>query len=464
MKNVGYLLITVGFLAGAFFAVELREGVAWGYLPAPHALIEGCCKLPAGHLARVDTANHQVTVKPYWTFELTPDEALTDAHEARLAEELRHLLFQAVERRLISDVPIGLFLSGGLDSSSVLAGACHAMTGETPKTYCVGFNEPSFDESGYARTVATAFGSDHHEQTLDFARARSEIPNVLSRLDEPIGDASILPTYLLARFTREHVTVALSGDGGDELLGGYDPFKALAPSRLYSTLVPPFVHRQARRLADLLPASKANMGFDFKVKRTLRGLSYPQGAWIPAWMSPLEPDEIRDIFEEPLDANELYGEAIAWWERRPDASLVDKSLEFFTRFYLQDDILTKVDRAAMMVSLETRAVFLDNDLVQFCRKLPHRFKFRNGQGKYLLKKAMADILPADIVSRRKKGFGIPLLQWLRELPPMEAPQKLPGMKTAEIEAAWRDHRAGKADHRLFLWQWLAVQYGLNKAS
>ena len=203
------------------------------------------------------------------------------------------------------------------------------------------------------------------------------------------------------------------------------------------------------------------MSLDFKLRRILRGLSYPQSAWIPAWMSPLEPDEIRDVFEAPLSADDLYRDAMELWERRPGASTVDRSLEFFTRFYLPDDILTKVDRASMMVSLETRAVFLDNDVVAFCQKLPHRFKYRNGSGKYLLKKAMAGILPSDIVGRRKKGFGIPLMQWLKDLPPLDAPRALPGMKTAAVEQAWREHRAGKADHRLFLWQWLAVQHGLQ---
>lgn len=440
----------------------LQKLFAWGYLPAPHALIEGCHKLPGGHFARVDLKTFEIKVRPYWAFELMPDDAMGDADEDRLADELRHLVFQATKRRLISDVPIGLFLSGGLDSSSVLAGACDAMAGEKPQTFCVGFNEASFDESGFARTVADAFGSDHHEQTLDFGLARSEIPNVLSRLDEPIGDASILPTYLLCRFTRRHVTVALSGDGGDELLAGYDPFKALGPAGVYDKAVPAFLHRKIRKLADLLPVSQANMSFDFKLRRTLRGLSYPQGAWIPAWMSPLEPDEIRDIFEAPLSAQELYAEAIELWERRPDANLIDRSLEFFTRFYLQDDILTKVDRASMMVSLETRAIFLDNDLVDFCQKLPHRFKFRNGSGKYLLKKAMADILPNDIVSRPKKGLGIPLMQWLKELPALQAASELPGLKTALVDAAWHEHRTGKADHRLALWQWLAVQHGLTR--
>ncbi len=439
---------------------SLQKLFAWGYLPAPNALYQGCRKLPGGHFARFDLAGGELTVTPYWRFELMPDEALGDAQEAGLAEELRHLIYQAVERRLIADVPLGLFLSGGLDSSSVLAGAAAAMGDDRPETFCIGFEDPSYDESGHARAMARHFGSDHREQVLDFQRAQAEIPHVLKRMREPIGDASILPTYLLSRFTREHVTVALSGDGGDELLAGYDPFKALASARVYQALVPGALHQGIRKLADLMPRSQANMSLDFKVRRTLRGLSYAEGAWNPAWMSPLEPEEIREVFEAPLTTDELYAEALELWERRPEASLVDRSLEFFTRFYLPDDILTKVDRASMMVSLETRAVFLDNDLVDFCQRLPHRFKFRNGEGKYLLKKAMAGVLPEAILQRPKKGFGIPLMRWLRELPDLARPVALPGMRGTYVDNAWRAHRGGKADHRLFLWQWLAVQYGL----
>ncbi|MDH3742320.1 MAG: asparagine synthase C-terminal domain-containing protein, partial [Hyphomicrobiales bacterium] len=166
-------------------------------------------------------------------------------------------------------------------------------------------------------------------------------------------------------------------------------------------------------------------------------------------------------FEAPLTTEDLYGDAIELWERQPEANLIDRSLEFFTRFYLQDNVLTKVDRASMMTSLETRAVFLDNDLVAFCQKLPHRFKFRNGQGKYLLKKAMAKVLPADTLKRPKKGFGIPVMRWLKDLPAVGEPLALPGMKSASVETAWREHRSGKADHRLFLWMWLALQHGLK---
>jgi asparagine synthase (glutamine-hydrolysing) len=279
---------------------------------------------------------------------------------------------------------------------------------------------------------------------------------VLCRLDEPLGDASILPTYLLSEFTRQHVTVALSGDGGDELFAGYDPFKALGPARLYAAAMPQALHKGIRRLADLLPISMDNMSLDFKLRRTLAGLSYPASGWNPVWMAPLEPRAVAELLDSPVRFEELYDEAIALWDGSPAKDYVDRTLEFFTNFYLQDDILTKVDRAAMMVSLETRAIFLDNDLVAFCQRLPNRFKFRNGERKYILRKAMARHLPPEILSRKKKGFGIPLAKWLRSMPPGRTP--VSGVKDAVVERWWDEHRGARADHRLALFTSLSLQH------
>src|SRR5262249_43382335 len=156
--------------------------------------------------------------------------------------------------------------------------------------------------------------------------------------------------------------------------------------------------------------------FDFKVRRTLTGLSYPPELWNPVWLSPVEPDAMKELFEAPMAPEDLYSEAIECWNANSELDAIDRTLEFYTNFYLQDDILLKVDRAAMMNSLESRAVFLDNDVVDFCQRLPHQWKFRNGERKYLLKKAMSGVLPKDILSRAKKGFGIPLAQWLKDVP------------------------------------------------
>ena len=188
------------------------------------------------------------------------------------------------------------------------------------------------------------------------------------------------------------------------------------------------------------------------------GLSHLDQRGLPVWMAPLDPQDAAALFDEPMRIEEVYDEAIGAWEQGKDKSPVDRALEFFTRFYLQDDILMKSDRAAMMCSLETRAVFLDNDLVDFCRKLPHRFKFRPGQRKYLLKKIARGILPDAIVDRKKKGFGIPLAKWLRKVPAEPPFRSVDGVRVTWARRAWDEHRAGHADQRLFLWTWLSLQH------
>lgn len=430
---------------------------AWGFVPAPNAFFRDCHKPPGGSALVYDVERDELRERRYWRFALEPDASLNEAAVPRLAEELRGLITQAVRRRLMSDVPLGLFLSGGIDSGAVLAACCQALPAAQISAFTIGFTEPSYDESPYARAVATRFGVRHFEETLDLDAARDLVPQVLRRLDEPLADASVVPTYLLSRFARRRVTVALSGDGGDELFAGYDPFKALTPARIYAQLVPRRLHRGLRKLADLLPRSDRNMSLDFKIRRSLSGLSWPQAYWNPVWLAPADPQTIAEIFEEPLSAEELYAEALDLWGAST-GSLVDKTLEFYTNFYLPDDILAKVDRAAMMVSLESRAVLLDNDLVEFCRHLPSAFKYRNGSRKWLLKQALGPWLPKEALARRKKGFGIPLVKWLRHLPVPTFEVRGCRVKAKALESRWHRHARGDGDDRLLLFAWLAVAY------
>lgn len=438
-------------------ARSLQKVLAYGFLPAPNAIFEDCEKLPGGAWMSLDLETGAVRTQRYWQFNLETDQSWLERAEGDLIEELRSHIVEATRRRLLSDVPLGFFLSGGLDSSAVLAAAAKLLPKENIQTFTLGFKEPSFDESQYARKVAAHFGVNNETDWLEIDTARDMAQSVLSRLDEPLGDASILPTYLLARFTRQRVKVALSGDGGDELFAGYDPFSALAPAALYRRFVPRPLHVLLREAVHLLPVSARNMSLDFKLRRTLTGLNHGPSLWNPVWMAPAEPAFIRHIFEEPLTPEELYSEALEAWEADPSQSLIDRSLTFYTRFYLQDDILMKVDRATMMSALESRAVLLDNDLVDFCRRLPQQLKIRNGKRKYLLKKAMEGILPPDIIERPKKGFGVPTARWLRSIPKTPPLSPIAGVRMDRVGEAWDHHRRGQGDHRLFLWTWLSVQ-------
>ncbi len=434
----------------------LRKFFAYGYIPAPNALYRGCRKLAGGCSLTLDLQDFRVRERRYWRFAIEADADAPAARIPALTEELRALLDTAVSRRLISDVPLGVFLSGGLDSSTVLALAARHRPAASLDTFTIGFNEASFDESPYAREVAAAIGSRHHEQILDFDTARGLASHVLGNLDEPTGDASILPTYLLSAFARQHVTVALSGDGGDELFAGYDPFAALGPAAWYDRLVPPPVHLLLRRLAGMLPRGAGNMSLDFKIRRALMGMSYKPNIRLPVWMSPLDPARMGALFDEPLPLEDLYSEAIEAWDHAKAKNPVDRTLEFFTNFYLQDGILAKTDRAAMMVSLEARAVFLDNDVVDFCARLPHGYKYRRGVRKFLLRRAAEGLVPGSVLKRPKKGFGIPLARWLRHMP-SATPGHLPGLRADWVEERWTAARAGQEDERLLLWSWLSLQ-------
>jgi len=392
----------------------VQKYFAYGFVPAPSTLYKRLHKLPGGHWMRVDLRTLSVNSHCYWRFELEPEGGTAASRAAPLAEELRSLLTQAVQRRLASDVPLGVFLSGGLDSTAVLACATRVLGPGVMRSFSIGFDDPSFDETPFARLAAQALSSVHHERRLHMHDAAALVGPVLGRLDDPIADGSILPTHLLSRFAREHVTVALGGDGGDELFAGYDPFKALAIAQRYERWVPRRVHTTLRRIVETIPPSTRNMSLEFRLKRALRGVSYRAALWNPVWLAPLDPDAVVALFDEPVRVDELYEEAIAAWDAAASDDVVDRSLEFYTRFYLQDDILTKVDRASMMVSLECRAPFLDNDLVEFARRLPSVFKLRSGTTKWILRKALQGLVPDVILARPKKGFGMPLQAWSKQ--------------------------------------------------
>jgi len=442
----------------------LQKFFAHGFIPAPNAILQGVRKLSAGSWITYDLPTQAITERRYWRFRVEPDESLGPDAELRLVDELRARLFDAVRRRLMADVPLGIFLSGGVDSTTVLAFAREVLPNSEIKTFTIGFTEPSYDESEYAARVAARFDTVHLTETLDLNRSKELVPQVLGGLDEPLADPSLIPTFLLARFTRRHVTVALSGDGCDELFAGYDPFAALRPAQIYSRVVPRLVHGGVLRLAGRIPRSSRNMSLDFKIRRALLGLSYDESLWNPVWLSPMSPDLIRQAFEEPLAEEDLYSEVLEAWRDSDHLSLTDRTLEFFTRFYLQDDILTKVDRAAMMNSLESRAIFLDNDLVDFARSLPSHFKYRSGKRKYLLKCALRGMVPDFVLNRPKKGFGIPLPEWLRDLEVPRHRNGSDGLSSVHVDRLVDAHRSRRADHRLAIWSLIAYQNGSHSGA
>ncbi|MHA3771933.1 asparagine synthase (glutamine-hydrolyzing) [Verrucomicrobiota bacterium sgz303538] len=447
-------------------SLSLQKYFAYCFIPAPRSIYERVWKLPGGHSFSYELSSGELKVWKWWEFILETfeqyrsDPARFERSIEPLCEQLRETLDRAVKRRLMSDVPLGVFLSGGIDSSATAALAAKHVPAGQLNTFSIGFNEASFDESPWAALMAKELGTKHHHETLDLDAAVALLPEIVSRLDEPLGDGSLLPTYLLSRFTRQQVTVALGGDGGDELFAGYDPFRALKSAERYAKLVPKPVHTAIRLLASRLPVSHKNMSFDFKVKRTLMGLSYPPHLWNTVWMSAVEPRELSGLFREPVDTEAVYSEAIEAWDKCRQPNLIDRALQWWTNLYLQDGILAKVDRASMLCSLEARTPFLDIEVVDLARRIPWQLKLRGGETKWILKRALRPLLPASIIDRKKKGFGMPIGRWLREgrfeFDHHGAPSALSGIF---IQQKIRAHMSSKSDERLFLWcYWLLTQW------
>ena len=425
----------------------LRKYFAYGYTPAPLTIYRDVHKLPAGHGLRFALDGGAPEVVRWWEFRLEPEEPRGGDALAAFAGPLRERLEAAVARRLVADVPVGVFLSGGIDSSSIAVAASRHAKFDELRTFSIGFEDPSFDESAAAKRVAELVGSNHSSVSFTASAASRAWGAIAAHLDEPLADPSLLPTDILCEIARREVTVALSGDGADELFAGYDPFRALARARLYARCVPRPLHRAVRLLAARLPVSHCNLSLEFKLKRTLRGLSYAPPLWNPVWMGPLEPRDVAERLGGPVDPDELYAEAIAAWDAAPGLGDVDRTLQFYTRLYLQDDILAKVDRASMRHGLEVRSPYLDIELVDLVRRIPARFKLRGGATKWILKQALREWLPRDVLERPKKGFGVPVGRWLADArAPFDAPPRDPLAR-----ARLREHRAGSADHRLHLY-------------
>ncbi len=433
---------------------NLSKYLTYEYVPSPHCIFKGVHKLPAGHWLTWHRGSTRV--QRYWDFQFS--RQADERSENEIAQELQDRLKESVRRRLISDVPLGVFLSGGLDSSSVVAMMAELMSPSQIKTFAIGFEEESFDESRHARRVAQYFGTDHREQILQSKTLIDILPEVASFLDEPLADASIVPTYLLSKFTRQHVTVALGGDGGDELFAGYPTFQAHRLARYYK--VPRVLHeRMIRPLAGRLPVSTDNISFDFKVKQFLRGIGPRPEIRDQIWIGSFMPCEQRALLQGRAAEIDDY-EDIAEAEKHCDTGNgMERLIYLYCKFYLQDCILTKVDRASMACALEARAPFLDYTFVEFVSLIPFRLKLKGLKSKYILKKAMSDKLPPEVLARPKKGFGIPVGKWFRRelrslLLDSLSESRIRGQgifQPREITRLVDEHLRGTRDNRKQLW-------------
>jgi asparagine synthase (glutamine-hydrolysing) len=442
--------------------VALSLYLAHEHVPAPRAILRGVRKLPAGHWLSYTAG--RVKVEPYWD---VPFGASTPVSEAEAAGQLVSELERAVRRHLVSDVPLGFFLSGGIDSTAVAALAAPHVG--ALRTFTIGFDDASFDESSAARATARALGAEHHEEVLD-ARAGLDLVDRLPDLvDEPLGDASILPTYWLSRLARRSVTVALSGDGGDEVFAGYPTYAAHRVASVYQRLPAWLRDGLVRPLVDRLPVSHANLSLDFRLKRFVAGAGLDLVDRHALWMGSFTPAEQQALLTDEvlaaLPAPPSYAAFRQVGEGLTDPAWLHRVLYLDLKTYLGEGVLAKVDRASMACSLEVRVPLLDHRVVELMAGFSPDLKLRGLTGKYLLRRALAGRIPEAVGRRPKKGFGVPLGRWfrgpmapaVREVLAPEALRRGGVFRAEAVDRLLAEHRAGRADHRKKLYTLLVLQ-------
>jgi asparagine synthase (glutamine-hydrolysing) len=446
--------------------VALYHYLSLQYVPDPWSIYRGVRKLPAAHWLSFEAG--RLSIERYWRLDFLPKLELD---ERQAAGELRRLLAQAVRRRLMSEVPLGAFLSGGIDSS-IIVGLMAEHSSTPVETFSIGFTFESLNELPYARQIAERWGTEHHEFVVTAEGFDDLLPRLTAAFDEPYADASAFQTYHLARETRRHVTVALNGDGGDECFAGYTRYWLDRYVRPYALLPPWITQRLVPALVGRLPeprqaAIEAN--WVLGLKRLAQVARVSPKASILRWGSYFDEAWKAELYREEArarlagaDTSELLA---ASFDAARAESFLDRTLAVDSENYLSGDILVKADRMTMAHSLEGRSPFLDHQLLEFVARLPERFKLRGRRGKVLLRRACADLLPPAIERRPKRGFGAPLEAWLRDelrgavhellLSPEAKLSSIFSRRT--VLRMVEEHETGRCDHGRRIWALLMLE-------
>jgi asparagine synthase (glutamine-hydrolysing) len=444
-----------------------------GYVPAPQCIYKGVRKLEPGKFLEY-TPDGKPDLKTYWSLAEVAkagQQTPCDFSDSEATNQLEKLLLDAVQRRKVSDVPLGAFLSGGIDSSTVAA-LMRSANGSPVRTFSIGFHEEGYNEAQHAKAVAKHLGTEHTEQYITPDEARDVIPQLPEIYDEPFADSSQIPTFLVSQLARKHVTVALSGDGGDELFAGYNRYAHGLAMTKAARLMPSMLRRAISkgvlslspdawgRLFRAVPASKRPRLVGDKMHKLAGVIAEDEtgfykkltSQWDGAWaLVPGAEEPNGDLSD--LAIRSRFSNEVSWMQYLDTLS------------YLPDDILTKVDRASMAVSLEARVPILDHRVVEFAWSLPHRFKIREGTSKWLLRQVLYRHVPKALIERPKMGFGVPIEAWLRgplrewgeELLSTEA-LGMSGLLSPEpIREKWQEHQSGQRNWQQFLWNILMFQ-------
>lgn len=425
------------------------------YIPSPYSIFKHVFKLPPGHWLLYE--NGDVKIRQYWQLEYHRSQA----SQPHIEETLQELLQDAVDIRLMSDVPLGAFLSGGLDSSSIVAMMCRASS-DRVKSFSIGFDDSTYNELPFARTIANHFGTEHFEEIIT-PDVSSLTEKILWMLDEPFGDFSVFPTYLVSQMARKNVTVVLSGDGGDELLAGYDTYIAQQVARRYAKL-PAFLRNGAiEPIVNALPPTDKKKGFINKSRRFVEGARLPAELQHVRWMIFLQQAEKELLyssdFRQSLLGYDAHGFIREYFQHVTTGEPLDEQEYVDIKTYLVDDILVKVDRMSMANSLEARVPFLDHRFVEFAATIPSHLRLHKKRTKHILKESLRDVLPMQIIERGKEGFSIPIKNWVKqELKPMmldalsERNVKDKGyFDPVFVNRLVQEHLSGRENHSHRLW-------------
>jgi asparagine synthase (glutamine-hydrolysing) len=444
-----------------FDPVGLNNFLSLNYIPAPQSIYRAVSKLPPAHY--LQWRDGKVKIERYWTLQYSGDGRTgPEQPEAWYAERLLELLKAAVKRHLISDVPLGVLCSGGIDSSSMVAIVSRWFNRQV-KTFSIGFEEDTFNELKYARLVARLFETDHREELVR-PDAAGLLPKLVWHLDEPFADHSAIPTYYVSRLARRDVTVVLSGDGGDELFAGYETYAALRYAKLLRRLPGPLVRGLLQPAVGMLPVSDKKVSLDYKAKRLLSGYQLSPAQAHLAWKVIFTEEDKRSLYAADYRAG-LTGQDTAadlfsgYFGSAAASDDLDRLLYVDTMVYLPDDILMKVDKMSMAVSLESRVPLLDYTVAEFAASIPARYKLKGRQKKHILKQSLKGLLPDTTLYRKKAGFSLPIAAWikgsLREMVlDVLSPDSLlrTGLFNPDyVRQVIDDHLAGRRDNSRPIW-------------
>ena len=447
-------LLAHGSLSREMDLEALDQFLTYEYIIAPRTIFSAVRKLPAAHYLLYREG--ELSIHRYWDAAAV---RVREWEEAEAVEALRATFSTAVRRQMMADVPLGVFLSGGVDSSAVAVCMRDAADGRRVSSFSMGFADGSYDERAYARAVAALCGTHHIEGSVE-PNIAGLFDRLVVHLDEPFSDVSMFPTYLVSQMAREHVKVVLTGDGGDELFGGYDAYAAQALATRWAGLAPGVAVRAADRLLELVPPTTRKKGMVNKVRRFVSGLAGgPPAIGQYRWMTFLSAGAKGRLYtptlQDALVSADVYRPVREAFSRvSAQQDLLNRQLYADLSVYLADDILVKVDRMSMATSLETRAPFLDADVMELAFSMPGRLKIKGRTRKYILKRALEGLVPPAILARPKEGFSIPMKNWLRrELTPLMdrllAPDRIRAgglVQPREVARLIGEHRAGRANH------------------